>query len=193
MAKGFCFLNQLKQELLPENSQLQCFFFHQMSFNLSHCQTVYCFSNWRCNENKTIDWENLINFVAAAIVSAIVPWPNVRQKCGVLIGLNCILLWLNNSSQITKLLLDQDDFLVKGSGQKKCSRQGDPIFGGSCVRKPLPLKSSKTTGVQQAARKIKRAKIGVNKEARSIKAAKLGVHSTKNWKNVGKIGVNRLK
>ena len=41
-----------------------------------------------------------MNFVAAAIVSAIVPWPNVQQKCGVLIGLNCILLCLNNSSQV---------------------------------------------------------------------------------------------
>ena len=65
-----------------------------------------------------------MNFVAAAIVSAIVPWPNVQQKCGVLIGLNCILLCLNNSSQITKLLLDQHDFLVKGRGQKKGFRQG---------------------------------------------------------------------
>ena len=54
-----------------------------------------------------------MNFVVAAIVSAIVPWPNVQQKCGVLIGLNCILLCLNNSGQITaKLLLDQHAFLV---------------------------------------------------------------------------------
>ena len=50
---------------------------------------------------------------------------------------------------------------------------------------PLPLKSSNTTGVPQAARKIKKAKIGVNKEARSIKAAKIGVHSAK----IGKIWV----
>ena len=48
------------------------FFFHQMSFNLSHCRTVYCFSNQSYNENKTIHWENLMNFVAVAIVSAIV-------------------------------------------------------------------------------------------------------------------------
>ena len=65
-----------------------------------------------------------MNFVAAAIVSAIVPWPNVQQKCGVLIGLNCILLCLNNSSQITKLLLDQHAFLVKGRGQKNGFLQG---------------------------------------------------------------------
>ena len=65
-----------------------------------------------------------MNFVAAAIVSPVVPWPNVQQKCGVLIGLNCILLCLNNSSQITKLLLDQHDFLVEGRDQKKGFRQG---------------------------------------------------------------------
>ena len=69
----------------------------------------------------------------------------------------------------------------------------DPIFGGSCVRKPLPLKTSNTTGVPQAARKIKRAKTGFNKEARSIKASKIGVHSTKTGKMRVKIGVNRLK
>ena len=85
-----------------------------------------------------------MNFVVADIVSAVVPWPNVQQKCGVLIGLNCILLCLNNSSQITKFLLDQHAFLIKGRGQKKGFAM-DPIFGGSCVRKPLPLKSSNIT------------------------------------------------
>ena len=70
-----------------------------------------------------------MNFVAAAIVSAIVPWPNVQQKCGVLIGLNRILLCLNNSSQIIKLLLDQHAFLVKGGGQKKGFRQGPNFWG----------------------------------------------------------------
>ena len=66
-----------------------------------------------------------MNFVVAAIVSGIVPWPNVQQKCGVLNGLNCILHCLNNSSQITaKLLLDQHAFLVKGRDQKKGFRQG---------------------------------------------------------------------
>ena len=65
-----------------------------------------------------------MNFVAVAIVSVIVPWPPVQKKCGVLIGLNCILLCLNNSSQITKLLLDHHAFLVKGRGQKKGFRQG---------------------------------------------------------------------
>ena len=43
-----------------------------MSFYLSHCQTGYCFSNQSYNENKTINKENLMNFVAVAIVSAIV-------------------------------------------------------------------------------------------------------------------------
>ena len=42
-----------------------------------------------------------MNFVAVAIVSAIVP--PVKQKSRVLIGLNCILLCLNNSSQISKI------------------------------------------------------------------------------------------
>ena len=55
-----------------------------------------------------------MNFLVANIVSAVVPWPNVQQKCGVLIGLNCILLCLNNSSPITKFLLDQHAFLIKG-------------------------------------------------------------------------------
>ena len=43
-----------------------------MGFNLSHCRTVYCFSNWSDNENKTIDWGNLMNVVAVVIISAIV-------------------------------------------------------------------------------------------------------------------------
>ena len=69
----------------------------------------------------------------------------------------------------------------------------NPIFGGSCVPKPLPLKDSYITGVPQAAWKIIRAKIGGNKEARSIKASKIGVHSTKTGKMWVKIDVNRLK
>ena len=43
-----------------------------MCSNLSHCRTVYCLSNWSYNENKTINWENLTNFVAVAIVLATV-------------------------------------------------------------------------------------------------------------------------
>ena len=43
-----------------------------MSFNLSHCRTVYCLSNWNYNENKTINQENFMNFVAEAIVSVAV-------------------------------------------------------------------------------------------------------------------------
>ena len=45
-------------------------------------------------------------------------------------------------------------------GAKRKVSAKDPIFGGSCVPKPLPLKDSNITGVSQAARKIKRAKIG---------------------------------
>ena len=40
-----------------------------------------------------------MNFVAVAIVSAM---PPVQQKSRLLIGLNCILLCLSNSSQIAK-------------------------------------------------------------------------------------------
>ena len=45
-------------------------------------------------------------------------------------------------------------------GAKKKISTRDPVFGGSCVPKPLPIKDSNFTGVRQAARKIKRAKIG---------------------------------
>ena len=41
-----------------------------------------------------------MNFVAVAIVSAIFCWPPVQQKSRLLIGLNCIIPCLNNSSQI---------------------------------------------------------------------------------------------
>ena len=54
----------------------------------------------------------------------------------------------------------------------------DPVFGGSCVPKPLPLMVSNITGMPQASRNIKRAKVGVNKEARGIKTAEIGIHST---------------
>ena len=43
--------------------------------------------------------------------------------------------------------------------QKKGNTR-DPIFGGSCVPKPLCLEDRNITGVPQAARKIERAKIG---------------------------------
>ena len=46
-----------------------------------------------------------------------------------------------------------------GKGPKKVSTR-DPIFGGSCVPKPLPLKDSNFTGVPQATQRIERAKIG---------------------------------
>ena len=76
----------------------------------------------------------------------------------------------------------------EGSQKKVFPR--DPIFGGSCIPKPLPLKGSNITGLPQAARKIEKRKLGVNKEDRSIKTVKIGVYSTKNWKNIGK---NRCK
>ena len=41
----------------------------------------------------------------------------------------------------------------------------DPIFGGSCFSKPLPSEDSNITGVPQAARKVKRAKIGGQKRS----------------------------
>ena len=43
-----------------------------------------------------------MNFVAVAIVSAIVLGHPFNKKSCLLIGLNCILLCLNNSSQIAK-------------------------------------------------------------------------------------------
>ena len=46
-----------------------------------------------------------------------------------------------------------------GGGGKRKVFAKDPIFGGSCIQKPLPLKDCNITGVPQAARKIKRAKI----------------------------------
>ena len=45
-----------------------------------------------------------MDFVPVAIASAIVLGHPVQQKSRILIGLNCILLCLNNSSQITKML-----------------------------------------------------------------------------------------
>ena len=53
-----------------------------------------------------------------------------------------------------KLWLEEDGDLREGAKGKVFAR--DPIFGGSCVPKPLPLKDNNTTGVPQAARKIKR-------------------------------------
>ena len=43
-----------------------------------------------------------MNFVAVAIVSAIVLGHPFNKKSRLLIGINCILLCLNNSSQIAK-------------------------------------------------------------------------------------------
>ena len=81
---------------------------------------------------------------------------------------------------------------IRKGGKRKVSAR-DPIFGGSCVPKPLSLENSNITGVPQAACKIKRAKIGVNKEARSIKTAKIEMHGTKTGKMWVKMGGNQLK
>ena len=71
----------------------------------------------------------------------------------------------------------------EGRGAKRKFFFGrDPIYGGSCVPKPPPLKYSNITEVPQVARKIRRAKFGSSKEARSKKAAKIGVHNTKTGK-----------
>ena len=56
------------------------------------------------------------------------------------------------------VLFHVDFILEKGAKRKVYAR--DPIFGGSCVLKPLPVGDSNTTGVPQTARKIKGAKIG---------------------------------
>ena len=65
-----------------------------------------------------------------------------------------------------------------GGGKRKVSTR-DPIFGGNCIPKPLPLKDKSITRVPQAALKIKRAKIGV--------------HGTRSGKMWVKMGGNRLK
>ena len=48
---------------------------------------------------------------------------------------------------------------IREEAKRKISAR-DPIFGGSCVPKPLSLKDSNITWVLQAARMIKRTKIG---------------------------------
>ena len=64
-------------------------------------------------------------------------------------------------------------------GQKKVFTR-DPIFGGSCVAKSLPLKDSPINRVLHVAQRIKKQyKLGVTKVAQSIKTAKIGVHSSK--------------
>ena len=47
-----------------------------------------------------------------------------------------------------------------GGGGKRKVFARDPMLGGSCIPKLLPLKDSNVTGVPQAARKIKGAKVG---------------------------------
>ena len=79
--------------------------------------------------------------------------------------------------------------ILRGAKIKVFAR--DPIFGGSCVPKPLPLKDSIITGVPQLSNpKDKKSKNcsdggGVNKDARSI-------NSGKNWgymvQKLGKCG-----
>ena len=43
-----------------------------------------------------------MNFMAVAIKFSYCSWPPIQQKSRLLIGLNCILLCLNDSSQIAK-------------------------------------------------------------------------------------------
>ena len=54
--------------------------------------------------------------------------------------------------------LPTDSLPIREGAKRKISTR-DPILGGSCVPKPLPLKDSDFAGVPQAARKIKGAKI----------------------------------
>ena len=52
------------------------------------------------------------------------------------------------------------EFVILRERAKRRVFARDPVFGSSCVPKPLPLKNSNITGVPQAARMIKRAEIG---------------------------------
>ena len=70
VAKGFLCSSSYTGTVTWE--QLVAVFFPLMCCNLSHCRTVYCLSYENYNENKTINQENFMNFVAVAIVSAIV-------------------------------------------------------------------------------------------------------------------------
>ena len=70
-------------------------FFPLMSFNLSHCRTVYCFSNQSYNDNKTARKSR--EFCGGRHCFRYCSWPLVQQKSPLLIGLNCI-LYLNDNS-----------------------------------------------------------------------------------------------
>ena len=62
-----------------------------MSFILSHCRTVCCFSNWSYDEKQTInqDWSH--EFCGSRHCFSYCFWPPVQQKGSLLIGLNYIL------------------------------------------------------------------------------------------------------
>ena len=63
-----------------------------------------------------------MDFVAVAIVSAIVLGYPVQQKSRILIGLNCILLCLNNSSQIAKRVVGKTgcELLTSPAQRRNC-------------------------------------------------------------------------
>ena len=71
-----------------------------MSFNLSHCRTVF--------QTKVITKTKRLRksheFCGGRHCVSYCSWPSVQQKSCLLIGLNCILFCLNNSSQIAKYL-----------------------------------------------------------------------------------------
>ena len=58
------------------------------------------------------------------------------------------------------------ELIREGAKRKVFAR--DPIFGGSCIPKPLALEDSNIAGVPQAARKIKKAKIGGHKDCHNL-------------------------
>ena len=72
-----------------------------MSFNLSHCRTVYCFRTRVITKTKQLLGKSH-KFCGGRHCFSYCSWPPVQQKSRLLIALNCILLCLNNSSQITK-------------------------------------------------------------------------------------------
>ena len=99
-----------------------------MTFNLSHCRTVYCFLNQSYNENKAINQENLMNFVAVALVSGIV-LSHPFNKSLLLIALNCILFCLNNRDRQETNFCDQNSPYEKAKFRfPKIFQEDDVMF-----------------------------------------------------------------
>ena len=63
---------------------------------------MYNFLKQSYDKNNTISQENLMNHVPVAIVFGYCSWPAIQQKSRLLIGLNRILLCLNNSSHFSE-------------------------------------------------------------------------------------------